>query len=48
MIRNLLLKGIIVAFFAVGAIDIFRGDLRTGVASVLLGIVNGLLLWGDK
>lgn len=39
---------IVVGFCVLGLIDAGRGNLRAGVASILLGIVNGLLLYGEK
>jgi len=48
MIRRYLLEGIVVSFVVIGTIDISHGNFRIGIASILLGIINGLLLTGDR
>jgi hypothetical protein len=42
--RRVLIVAAIGAYIALGAYDIFAGRLRVGVAEVLLGTVNTLLL----
>jgi len=43
-IRKVILVTIIVAFLLLGLIDCYRSSYKTGIASMLLGVVNGLLL----
>ena len=46
-IRNVVLITIVLGFMVLGSMDCYKGSYRTGIASMLLGIVNGLLLLGD-
>lgn len=48
MTRKIILGAIIGGFFMLGAIDFSKGNFRLGLASLLLGIVNGLLLEGGE
>ena len=48
MFRQFILRAIVVGFIVIGALDLHVGNWRTGLASILLGIVNGLLLEGGK
>ena len=42
--RQLILKLIVAGFIVLGAIDLSKGNIKTGIATILLGIVNGLLI----
>jgi hypothetical protein len=44
--RTAIVVAIVVLFVALGTTDLFAGSPRTGVASLLLGVANGLLLLG--
>jgi len=43
--RSAICVVMIVSFFALGACDVWSGDLKRGVAAVLLGTVQMLLFW---
>jgi hypothetical protein len=42
--RRVVLLSIVLGFFVLGSMDLGHHHWRDGVASILLGIVNGLLL----
>ena len=48
MLRQFILRVLVVGFIVLGAIDLHARNWRMGLASILLGIVNGLLLEGGK
>jgi hypothetical protein len=48
MFRQFILRAIVVGFIVIGTLDIHAGNWRTGLASIMLGLVNGLLLGGEK
>jgi len=45
MTRRLIVYTMIASFFALGVIDLRAGNYRTGVAGMLLGIVQALIFY---
>jgi len=45
MFRTVFLSTMILSFFGLGAVDCLAKNWRTGVASMLLGIVQLLVFW---
>jgi hypothetical protein len=43
-VRVWIVVAIVLLFLALGALDIATGNYKVGVASILLGVVNGLLV----
>lgn len=43
MIRRIIVYTMVATFFAIAAIDIHAGNLRTGLAGLLLGVVQALI-----
>lgn len=43
--RNAVMWAMVVTFFLLGLFDIKDGQYRTGVASLLLGVVQLLVFW---
>lgn len=46
--RSMFLVLIILSFFGLGTIDCLTKNWRTGIASILLGIVQLLVFWKGK
>ena len=46
--RNVFLVLMILSFFGLGFMDCSAKNWRTGVASVLLGVVQLLIFWKEK
>lgn len=44
MLRTVLVSGVLISFAGLALTDVLAGDARVGLASLLLGIANGLLL----